>query len=142
WMTVLSHADRSIAPDGQDVAYLYTSVPVTPAPGAPARHATADAPLASARGYLDGLDAEIGRCITTPNDLQQQYGTPRGCLYHVDMLPTRMMRNRPAPGMGDSRSEVPGLYLAGSGSHPGGGILGMPGKLAALAALADARRAP
>ncbi len=138
WMTVLSHADSSIAPEGQGVAYLYTSAPAQPEGGWDLQAARVAADLVgSAAGFLDGLEAEIGRCVTTPADFERQYATPRGCLYHVDMLPTRMMANRPAPGMGGSATEVRGLYLAGSGSHPGGGVFGMPGVLAARAALAN-----
>lgn len=141
WMTVLSHQDPSLAPEGQSVAYLYTSAPMQPedhwrTQGA----ATAGALVATAARYLDGLDTELGRCVTTPADFERQYSTPRGCLYHVDMLPTRLARTRPAVGMSGSRSEVAGLYLAGSGSHPGGGVFGMPGKLGAQTALADQRR--
>lgn len=136
WMTVLSHADRSIAPEGQDVAYLYTSTPALPEGGWGAQAGRiADDLVKDASRYLDGLDAEIGRCVTTPADFEQQYSTPRGCLYHVDMLPSRMMTNRPAIGMSGIKTEVAGLYLAGSGSHPGGGVFGMPGRLAAQAAL-------
>jgi len=89
-------------------------------------------------GHFSGtydLGAEIGRCITSPADFEQPYSTPRGCLYHVDMLPTRLMGNRPAFGMGSIETEVAGLYLAGSGSHAAGGVFGMPGVLAARAAL-------
>lgn len=140
WMTVLSHADRSIAPEAQGVAYLYTSAPAVPEGGwqqqAPC---VAERLIADAGLYLEGLASEIGRCVTTPADFEQQYGTPRGCLYHVDMLPTRMLMNRPAAGMADARGDVRGLYLAGSGSHPGGGVFGMPGLLAARAALQDRR---
>lgn len=140
WMTVLSHADRSIAPEGQDVAYLYTSAPMQPAEGWAAQAGpVADALMQDAARYLDGLDATLGRCVTTPADFEQQYSTPRGSLYHVDMLPTRMFTQRPATGMGGSATEVAGLYLAGSGSHPGGGVFGMPGRLAARAALGDKR---
>lgn len=136
WMTVLSHADASIAPEGQSVAYLYTSVPMNPNGGS-SQHGSliAQKLVDDASHYLDGLDNEIGRCVTTPADFESQYSTPQGCLYHVDMVPTRMMSNRPAAGMGNIETEVPGLYLAGSGSHPGGGVFGMPGYLAAQCAL-------
>lgn len=140
WMTVLSHSDRSLAPDGQSVAYLYTSTPALPEGG---WESNTDGIVANvmreASRYLDGLDSELGRFVTTPADFERMYGAPRGCIYHVDMSPTRMMLNRPAVGMGGSRSEIGGLYLAGSGSHPGGGVFGMPGKLAAEVALEDKR---
>lgn len=140
WMTVLSHADASLAPEQQGVAYLYSSAPMTPAAGWDHEGPRlAQALLMQAQQHLDGLQQEIGRCITTPADFERQYGTPRGCLYHVDMLPTRLALARPAVGMGGSRSEIAHLYLAGSGSHPGGGVFGMPGKLAAEAALIDTR---
>ena len=136
WMTVLSHADRTIAPDGEDVAYLYTSAPSLPEGGWGVQATRIAAGLVKeASRYVEGLGAEIGRCVTSPADFEQQYSTPRGCLYHVDMLPTRLMALRPAFGMAGAATEVARLYLAGSGSHPGGGVFGMPGVLAARAAL-------
>jgi phytoene dehydrogenase-like protein len=140
WMTVLSHADNSIAPEGESVVYLYTSVPWEPDGGWPAQaQQFSDRLVGRAAQYLDGLSSEIGRHITTPLDFDQQYGTPRGCLYHVDMLPARLGSNRPAAGMGGSQTEISGLYLAGSGSHPSGGVFGMPGKLGAMQAIRDAK---
>jgi len=47
---------------------------------------------------------------------------------------------RPAPGWARYRTPVPALYLCGSGAHPGGGVLGAPGRNAAFAALRDLRR--
>ena len=138
WMTVLSAVDPSIAPEGQSVAYLYGSVPWEPEGGWSTQAGIfADQLVRDASRYLDGLSAEIGRCVTTPYDFEQQYAVPRGCIYHVDMLPTRLGPNRPASGMSGARTEIRNLYLAGSGSHPAGGVFGMPGKLAAMEALRE-----
>jgi phytoene dehydrogenase-like protein len=82
---------------------------------------------------------EVGRHVETPADLEQRTGAVNGCIYHVDHLPTRMGPLRPALGAGGHRTPLPGLYLGSAGSHPGGGVSGLPGKLCAAAVLADAR---
>lgn len=97
----------------------------------------AEAVLKSAQLHLAGLEAEIGRVVTTPEDWEQRYGAPGGCYFHVDMTPFRTGRNRPARGLGGYTTEIDGYYLAGSGVHPGGGVSGWPGRLAAQTALED-----
>jgi phytoene dehydrogenase-like protein len=136
YFSILSGADPSIAPEGGDVLYLYANVPYQPVGGWDnCKEAYSDHILASVEPFIGGLDTEIGRIETTPRDFVDQFSAPRGCYFHVDMLPTRMGINRPAPGLGGYRTPVNNLYLAGSGSHPNGGVSGLPGKLAAETAL-------
>ncbi|MCK9563716.1 MAG: NAD(P)/FAD-dependent oxidoreductase [Bacteroidales bacterium] len=136
YFATLSANDRSIAPAGQDVLYLYANVPVDPIGGWDAcKSSYSERILQAARHYIDGLDAEIGRVETSPRDFEVQFGAPRGCYFHVDMLPGRLLMNRPAPGLGGYKTPVEGLFLAGAGSHPGGGVCGWPGRLAAEEAM-------
>jgi phytoene dehydrogenase-like protein len=138
YMAVLSAADPTIAPDGQDVLYLHCNVPADPVTGwdAATKAQYTDAILASAQRHIGGLEAEIGRVVHTPLDIEQRFSAPKGAYFHVDMGPLRLGINRPAKGLGDYVTPVRGLYLAGAGSHPGGTINGWCGRLAAKRAIA------
>lgn len=136
YMAVLTANDSGLAPDGQDVVYLASNVPAQPRDGWDKTKATMSrAIMASVGQHLDGFDTEIGRIETSPADFGEQFATPNGSYFHVDMTPLRLAMNRPAPGLGGYRSSVRGYFHAGAGSHPGGGVSGWPGRLAAETAL-------
>jgi phytoene dehydrogenase-like protein len=136
YMAVLSANDPSLSPTGQDVVYLAANVPAQPRDGwEKSKAAVAEAIMGSVTQHLDGFDAEIGRIETSPADFGDQFATPNGSYFHVDMTPLRLAMNRPAPGLGGYRSPVRGYFHAGAGSHPGGGVSGWPGRLAAQTAL-------
>jgi len=136
YMAVLSASDPSIAPAGQDVVYLAANVPYRPVGGwAEQKDHVAKAIRRSAERYLAGLEHEIGSVSTCPADFEERYGAPGGCYFHVDMTPFRVLMNRPARGLGGYATPIEGYYLAGAGSHPGGGVSGWPGRLAARTAL-------
>jgi phytoene dehydrogenase-like protein len=138
YMAILSSADSTIAPRGQDVLYLHSNAPYEPLGGWPENKAYySESIRGSAKRFISGLHAEIGAIESTPADFEARFATPRGCYFHVDMIPTRLGANRPAPGLGHYATPVEGLFLAGSGSHPGGGVSGWPGRLAAERALLD-----
>ena len=73
----------------------------------------------------------LGHKLLTPVDLERDYGLPEGNLNHGEMTLDQFFHMRPIPGWADYRTPVAGLYLCGSGSHPGGGITGLPGRNAA-----------
>lgn len=136
YMAILSAADPSIAPEGQDVLYLHSNTPAEPVGGwAQCKAEYSTTIRASASRFLGGLDAEIGAVESSPADFERRFSTPRGCYFHLDMIPTRMGAGRPAAGLGNYATPIEGLYLAGAGSHPGGGVNGWPGRLAAEQAL-------
>lgn len=137
YMAVLSAADGSIAPHGQDVLYLHSNVPADPVTGwdEQTKQWYTDLILDSAGRFLTGLDSELGRVVHTPRDFEERFSTPKGAYFHVDMGPLRLGVNRPAKGLGGYTTPVQGLYLAGAGSHPGGTINGWCGRLAAQTAL-------
>lgn len=138
YFAILSGADPSIAPDNGDVLYIYANVPVNPIGGwAENKQQYSTQIMASVQPFIGGLDSEIGRVESCPQDFIDKFSAPNGAYFHVDMIPTRMGMNRPAPGLGGYKTPVDGLYLAGSGSHPCGGVCGMPGKLGAECALND-----
>jgi len=96
--------------------------------------------FATLERFAPGITASvIGRQVTGPSDWEQRLGNPAGNPNHVDMTIDQLFSLRPAPGFARYRTPVAGLYLSGAGTHPGGGVHGMPGKLAAEALLSDER---
>ncbi|WP_330254953.1 NAD(P)/FAD-dependent oxidoreductase [Nocardia sp. NBC_00565] len=135
--TILSATDPTQAPDGQDNLYLYAPAPVRPTSGWAAARPAAEKELVGAvEKVVSGIsEFEIGRWVETPEDLEHRLGAVNGCIYHVDQIITRLGPLRPARGWGNHVTDVPGLVLSGAGTHPGGGVSGIPGQLAARAAL-------
>jgi phytoene dehydrogenase-like protein len=134
WGFVGTATDPSQAPPGQDVLYLWTPfVPLRPAlaPDEFKRRA-GDALVATAATFYDGITTqEIGRVVAGSADIAAKYQVPNGCIEHVDLVLGRMGPLRPARGLGAYRTPVRGLYLSGNGTHPGLGVSGIPGQLAA-----------
>jgi phytoene dehydrogenase-like protein len=134
WITAPSAVDPTQAPAGQDVAYLYpVAMPVNPREGWDAiRNRVADQVVAQASTYMDGLDTlEIGRRVEAAPDLAKRLNVHNGCVVHVDTSAMRSGAMRPAVGLGGDTLPVAGLFLGGAGIHPGGGVNGLPGRIAA-----------
>ncbi|BBL46645.1 phytoene desaturase family protein [Metallosphaera sedula] len=77
--------------------------------------------------------------VLTPLDIERRFGITEGNIFHLDMTPDQLYVFRPLPGYHDYTTPVQGLYLCGSGSHPGGGVTGAPGFNAAQRILSDLR---
>lgn len=141
---ISTHADSTLAPTGQDTLYLYVPVtPVDPEQRWDALEAKAgDAIVAKAAEFYDGIaEYEIGRCLQSPAGMAERVNATLGAtVSHVDYLPHRLGPLRPALGLGGYRTPVDGLYLGGSGSHPGFGMTGLPGRLSARQLLRDRTR--
>jgi len=73
----------------------------------------------------------VGREILTPPDLEARFGLTGGHVYHGEMSLDQQFLLRPVPGWGRYRTPIDGLWLCGSGAHPGGGVTGAPGYNAA-----------
>jgi phytoene dehydrogenase-like protein len=134
WITAPSAMDPGQAPPGQDVAYLYpVAMPVDPRDGWDAiRQQVGQQVIDHAAEYMTGLrEYEIGRRIEAAPDLEQRLRVHRGCVVHIDTSTTRSSLMRPAPGLGGDTLPVRGLFLGGAGIHPGGGVNGLPGRIAA-----------
>ena len=69
--------------------------------------------------------------LHTPLDLEAEFGLTRGDEYHGRMGLDQLLFMRPIPGWARCRTPVDRLFLCGSGTHPGGGVTGVPGRLAA-----------
>ena len=140
WAFVGTAADPGQAPEGQDVLSLWT--PFVPAdPRAPEYASLAGKTLlTAAAGVYEGLEGQvIGRHLMTTADISAKYQVPNGCIVHVDLVPTRMGPLRPARGLAGYRTPVEGLFLGGNGTHPGIGVSGISGRLAAQELLRRAK---
>ena len=82
--------------------------------------------------------AVVARDVITPLDLERRFGITEGNIFHGDIRLDQLFFMRPLPGWAHYRTPVPGLYLCGAGTHPGGGVTGAPGYNAARAVLKDA----
>jgi phytoene dehydrogenase-like protein len=85
-------------------------------------------------------DAVIDMEVLAPPDIEARFGLVGGNIFQGDMTPDQMFSLRPFPGYADYRTPVGNLYLCGSGSHPGGGVMGVPGLNCAGVVARDVRR--
>jgi phytoene dehydrogenase-like protein len=79
----------------------------------------------------------IDKQVLTPLDLERRFGLTGGNIFHGEMSLDQMFSMRPVAGWARYRTPIPGLYLCGSGAHPGGGVMGAPGYNAAREILKD-----
>jgi phytoene dehydrogenase-like protein len=79
----------------------------------------------------------IDKQVLTPLDMERRYGITGGNIFHGEMSLDQMFVMRPVAGYARYRTPVKGLYLCGSGAHPGGGVMGAPGYNAAREMLKD-----
>ncbi len=105
------------------------------------RDALGDAVMRSLESVAPGISARVtARRVLTPADLEREYGLAGGHPMHAEPALDSFWLWRPLLGWSRYRMPVSGLYLAGSGAHPGGGVTGAPGQNAAREVLADRKR--
>ena len=78
--------------------------------------------------------------VRTPQDIENEIGITEGNIFHGELTMDQLLFNRPVPGYAQYRSPVDGLYMCGSSTHPGGGVMAAPGANAAREILADLKR--
>jgi phytoene dehydrogenase-like protein len=148
-MLIPSTLDDSLAPEGCHVASLFCQhvAPQLPAdfPGGSSwddhREAVADLMIETVDRYAPGFKASvIARQINSPLDLERTFGLLGGDIFHGALSLDQMFSARPMLGHGDYRGPVAGLYMCGSGTHPGGGVTGAPGHNAAAEILKDLKK--
>ncbi|KAK6185595.1 hypothetical protein SNE40_007795 [Patella caerulea] len=145
-MVIPSSLDPTIAPPGSHVVLLFTQyTPYSLADGrqwdAQTKDEYADLVFDCIERYAPGFtNSVIGRDILTPPDLENILGLTGGNIFHGAMSLDQLYFARPLSDISNYRSPVSGLYLCGSGSHPGGGVMGAPGRLAAEKVLADFKK--
>ena len=82
----------------------------------------------------------LGRSVLSPLDLEREFGLIGGDIFHGALALDQLFSARPVLGNADYRMPIEGLYLCGSGAHPGGGVTGIPGRNAAREILKDVKR--
>ena len=141
-MLIPTTLDHSLAPKGKQVASLFCQHFRYALPRARSwddeREAAADAIIATVDSHAPGFaKSVIARQIHSPLDLERRFGLIGGDIFHGKMGLDQLFSARPMIGHADYRMPLAGLYLCGSGAHPGGGVTGAPGHNAAHAVLAD-----
>ncbi|MFN8160807.1 MAG: NAD(P)/FAD-dependent oxidoreductase [Solirubrobacterales bacterium] len=135
-----SRLEDGWAGEGEDAVWLSTFVPWALRSGAwdgDALEAAAELAWATAERAL-GTRLEVReRVLTGPEQWVERHGNAEANPNHVEMSIDQLMGMRPSPSLSGYRTPVGGLYLSGAGTHPGGGVTGMPGRNAAAVVLAD-----
>ena len=140
-MLIPSTLDDSLAPRGQHVASLFVQH-VAPRL---AQGSWDDHKAAFAEVVIDTVTAHapnfrrsvLATQVLSPLDLERRFGLIDGDIFHGQLGLDQLFSARPVLGHADYRMPVPGLYLCGSGAHPGGGVTGLPGRNAAREILRD-----
>ncbi|HET9576787.1 MAG TPA: NAD(P)/FAD-dependent oxidoreductase [Usitatibacter sp.] len=144
-MLIPSTVDDSLAPPGRHVASLFCQHfrRTLPAPRDwdAERERAADAVIEQVDRFAPNFKASIiARRMHTPLDLERDFGLVGGDIFHGKLTLNQLFSARPLLGHGNYRMPLRGLYLCGSGAHPGGGVTGVPGHNAAREVLRDRRR--
>jgi phytoene dehydrogenase-like protein len=138
-------SDATLAPAGRHVVTVWGQwYPYALADGtdwAAAAEPAADRLLAAVDRHAPGFAGSVReRFVQTPVRLEAELSLPRGNVMHVEMGLASMFALRPTPALAGYRVPgLPGLYLAGASTHPGGGVSGHSGRIAARVVLADRR---
>ncbi len=144
-MLIPSTLDDSLAPHGRHVASLFCQhvAPILPngASWDDHREAVADVMIDLVDSHAPNFKASVlGRQIMSPLDLERTFGLIGGDIFHGALSLDQLFSARPMLGHGDYRGPLKGLYMCGSGTHPGGGVTGAPGHNSAREIIADFRR--
>jgi phytoene dehydrogenase-like protein len=138
WAELYFHSayDPSVAPEGRHVMSVFAEyAPYTLAAGSwdERREAVADEAFAEiARFAPDINDCVVARQVLAPPDIERAVGLSGGHIFQGECLPDQMWDRRFAP-----RTSMPGLYLCGASTHPGGSVMAINGRNCAMAVLAD-----
>jgi len=142
--TIPSLLDPTLAPPGTHVmSAIVQGAPIRLREGtwAAARESLGDRVLAALEAVAPGIGQRVvTRQVITPEDLEREYGLTGGHPLHAEPGLDQWFAWRPLVGLARYRLPLQGLYLVGSGAHPGGGVTAGPGANAAREILADARR--
>jgi len=141
-MLIPSTLDDTLAPRGAHVASLFCQHVAPSLPGGQSwddhREEVADLMIETVNTYAPNFKASVvGRQALSPLDLERTFGLIGGDIFHGALSLDQMFSARPVLGHGDYRAPLRRLYMCGSGTHPGGGVTGVPGHNAAREIIAD-----
>jgi phytoene dehydrogenase-like protein len=143
-LVIPSTLDDTLAPRGRHVASLFCQHVAPKLPDGASwddhREAVADLMIETVDAYAPNFRRSVlARQIFSPLDLERTFGLTDGDIFHGQLDLRQIFSARPMLGHADYRGPVTGLYLCGSGAHPGGGVTGAPGHNAAREILRDLR---
>lgn len=143
-MLIPSVVDDTLAPAGKHVASLFCQHVAPELPGGRSwddcKDNVADLMIETVERFAPGFQASvIARSAMSPLDLERIFGLTGGDIMHGALSLDQLFAARPVLGHGDYRSPIPGLYMCGAGTHPGGGVSGIPGHNAAREITRDFR---
>jgi phytoene dehydrogenase-like protein len=140
-----AHEPEGLAPDGKHLMLAFSQYgPYELAEGSwddGGRDEYAARVLKALGEFAPSLEAAVEHLeVLTPRDIEERFGLIGGNIMQGELTPDQLFSFRPIPGHGDYRTPVAGMYLCGSGTHPGGGVMGVPGRNAASVILRDHKR--
>lgn len=145
-MSIPSVLDKTISPPGKHMINLFVQyTPYKPSDGSwedtAYRESFAQRCFNLIEEHAPGFSSSIiGYDMLTPPDLEREIGLTGGNIFHGAMTLDSLFLMRPVKGWSNYRTPVRGLYLCGSGSHPGGGVMGAPGRNAAHVVLKHVKK--
>ena len=105
------------------------------------RDAFAETVISQIADYSPGFrDRIVHMEVRTPREIEAEVGLTEGNIFQGELTFDQLLFNRPVPGYAQYRSPIGGLYMCGSSTHPGGGVMGAPGRNAAAEILRDLKR--
>jgi phytoene dehydrogenase-like protein len=143
-MVIPSLTDPSVAPPGKHVMSCFVQyAPYKLRPGLnwdEQREAFGNNVIDTIAEYAPNLkNIILNKQVLTPLDLEREFGLSEGNIFQGELSLEQLFFLRPVPGYAQFRTPIKNLYMCGSATHPGGGIMGAPGRLAALEILKDVK---
>ncbi len=142
-VVIPSLTDPSLAPPGKHVMSCfvqYAPYKLKEGNWDEKRDAFGDNVIDTIAEYAPNLkDIIVGRQVVTPLDLEREWGLTEGNIFQGELSLEQLFFLRPVPGWAQYRTPIKNLWMCGSATHPGGGIMGAPGRLAALEILKHAK---
>ncbi len=144
-MTIPSTVDNSLTPEGKHVMSMFVQyAPFERKDGVQwneeSKSVFAKRVFRIVNEYAPNFESCVDDFqVLSPPDLEREYGLTGGNIFHGEMTLDQLFFMRPLPGYAKFRTPILGLYLCGSGCHPGGGVMGAPGYIGARVAMADRR---
>jgi Phytoene dehydrogenase and related proteins len=140
-MVIPSLTDPSVAPPGKHVMSCfvqYAPYHLSSSNWDEKKEAFGDMVVQTLSEYAPNFtNLVIGRQVVTPLDLEREWGLTEGNIFQGELSLEQLFFLRPVPGWANYRTPIKNLYMCGSATHPGGGIMGAPGRLAATEILKD-----